>query len=64
MTHLCGGRLVETQAPEQSGGCRPTRQGIHNDEEREEAQEQNGRKEHAPIHKIHRVQSTPQMFSE
>jgi len=62
-TDISGGLLVQAQVPGQPAGRRPAGQGIGDDQEREQAQQQRGREEHAPVDEIHRVQPAPQMLS-
>ena len=51
---ISGRLLVQAQVPGQPAGRRPPRQGIGDDQEREEAQQQRGREQHAPVDEIHR----------
>ncbi len=60
------GRSLAVQAggPGQRMHHRPAGQRAYHDEERKEAQQQRGGEQHAPVDDIHRVQPTPQVFSQ
>ncbi|MFZ0167622.1 MAG: hypothetical protein WAL12_28900 [Trebonia sp.] len=60
---VSSGLLVQAQVARQPAGRRPAGQGIGHNQEREEAQQQRGREEYAPVDEIHRVQPAPQMLS-